>query len=71
MIREVKHCTKCKTEENLIVYNKSVRVSGDVVIYYMCRVCNAERKRRWYHNGNQHKSAALNRRYKIRKEMDI
>ena len=67
MVTERKYCTKCRTEEDLIKYNVFTAKNGNVTIYFMCRSCNAERKRRWYYNGNQKKALAINRRYEARK----
>lgn len=71
MITHKDYCTICKTKEGkLFSYNKSVLASGNIIFYKMCRPCNAQRKRRWYHDGNQQKAMVYNRRYRIRKEMN-
>lgn len=63
-----KYCRQCNTPDNLSVYTKRKRLTdGVMVYYYVCRPCNAEKRRKWYHNGNQAAAQKHNTNYRHKK----
>lgn len=58
-----RYCTRCKTDDNLLISSRYVALEGTIV-YYICRSCNAKRSNKYYHEGNQKKFIDANRRYR-------
>ncbi len=56
-------CVKCKRKELLMKYTSRLNNEGTKVQYYLCNPCNAEKRMKWYYNGNQQKAMEINRRY--------
>lgn len=47
--KHVLHCTKCKTEENLLKYSKKFNKAKTIATqYYYCRDCNRKRASAYY-----------------------
>lgn len=64
---EMRHCTGCKREDNLVKSTYRINKDGDKVQYFRCNPCNSENHKRWYHNGNQKKAMEINARYRKNK----
>ena len=58
-------CVKCKaTNVDFIKYTSRTNKDGRKIQYFMCNPCNAQKRMKYYYNGNQQKIMEANRRYR-------
>lgn len=63
-----KYCPRCGATEDLMMYTRRKNLKGVTVFYYICRPCNAERRRKWYNSGHQQQAVDNNRTYRHKKQ---
>lgn len=66
MITERKYCQSCKTTEELSKIRTYTNKDGDKFVYFICKSCRADIRKKWYENGGREKIVANNRHYRRR-----
>jgi len=68
MITERKYCKTCKTTDESVLSKSSTYTNkfGDTFVYFLCRTCRSEARKKWYENGGREKIVANNRHYRRR-----